>query len=76
VLVLRSIEVWKEFIFPFVLAGRYPLLGTLIESLYHSWQNPGQASVVALVLLVCVIFSTLFLFYALRLLRRLMVRIV
>lgn len=74
VLVLRSIEVWKEFIFPFVLAGRYPLLGTLIESLYHSWQNPGQASVVALIVLACAIVSALFLFYVLKALRRLMVR--
>ena len=29
VILLRSIEMWKEFIFPFVLAGKYSLLGTL-----------------------------------------------
>lgn len=76
VLVLRSIEVWKEFIFPFVLAGRYPLFGTLIESLYHSWGRPGQAAVVALVLVVCLIVSTLFLFYSLRVLRKQVVRFI
>jgi len=39
VVLLRSIEMWKEFIFPFVLAGRYSLLGTLIESLYNYWDS-------------------------------------
>jgi ABC-type sugar transport system permease subunit len=76
VLILRSIEVWKEFIFPFVLAGRYPLLGTLIESLYHNWQKPEQASVVALFLLVCVVVSTLVLFWVLKVFRKQIVRFV
>jgi ABC-type sugar transport system permease subunit len=55
VLLLRSIEMWKEFIFPFVLAGKYSLLGTLIESLYNDWGSSHEAAVVALVLVVCIL---------------------
>ncbi len=50
VLLLRSVEMWKEFIFPYILAGNYPLLGTLIEKLYGFGSDPGEAAVVALVL--------------------------
>jgi ABC-type sugar transport system permease subunit len=57
VLLLRSIEMWKEFIFPFVLAGKYSLLGTLIESLYNDWGESHEAAVVALVLVVCIIIT-------------------
>jgi ABC-type sugar transport system permease subunit len=53
VLLLRSIEMWKEFIFPFVLAGRYNLLGTLIESLYNDWGMSKESAAVALILVVC-----------------------
>jgi multiple sugar transport system permease protein len=55
VLLLRSIEMWKEFIFPFVLAGRYSLLGTLIESLYNDWGQSHEAAVVALTLVACIV---------------------
>jgi ABC-type sugar transport system permease subunit len=75
VLILRSIEVWKEFIFPHVLAGRFHLLGTLIESFYHDWHNPGQAAVVAVLLLVLVTFSTLILMGGLRWVRYRLVRL-
>ncbi len=75
VLVLRSIEMWKEFIFPFVLSGKYPLLGTLIESFYHSWQKPEQASVVALILLLCVLISTVFIFITINIFRKRIVKI-
>ena len=54
VLLLRSIEMWKEFIFPFVLAGKYSLLGTLIESLYNDWGSPHEAAIVALSLVLCI----------------------
>ncbi len=50
VLLLRSVEMWKEFIFPYILAGNYPLLGTLIEKLYGFGSEPGEAAVVALIL--------------------------
>jgi ABC-type sugar transport system permease subunit len=60
VLLLRSIEMWKEFIFPFVLAGKYSLLGTLIESLYNDWGSSHEAAVVALILVVCIIITVVF----------------
>ena len=62
VVLLRSIEVWKEFIFPYILAGRYNLLGTLIESLYINWDGryEKEAALVALVLVACIIVSALF----------------
>jgi len=75
VLVLRSIEVWKEFIFPFILAGSYPLLATLIERAYHEWRNPNEASAIALVLLVLIILSTVLIFHVLKWLRRRLVRV-
>jgi ABC-type sugar transport system permease subunit len=59
VVLLRSIEMWKEFIFPFVLAGRYNLLGTLIEQFYSNWGNANEAAVVALVLVFCIVLTTL-----------------
>jgi ABC-type spermidine/putrescine transport system permease subunit II len=55
VVLLRSIEMWKEFIFPFVLAGRYHLLGTLIESLYNNWGYSHEAAIVALILVGCIV---------------------
>ncbi|MDI6616088.1 MAG: sugar ABC transporter permease [Syntrophaceae bacterium] len=75
VLVLRSIELWKEFIFPFILAGSYPLLSTLIERAYHEWRNPREASAIALILLLLIILSTALIFYTLRWLRKRLVRI-
>ena len=58
VILLRSIEMWKEFIFPFILAGKYALLGTLIESLYNDWGNSNQAAAVALILVLCIVVTT------------------
>lgn len=75
VLVLRSIEMWKEFIFPFVLAGRYPLLGTLIDEAYHIWNKPAAAATISIVLVICIGLSAGFLFYGLNWLRRSLVKI-
>jgi ABC-type sugar transport system permease subunit len=75
VLVLRSIEVWKEFIFPFILAGSYPLLATLIERAYHEWRDPHEASAIALILLVLIILSTIVIFYVLKWLRKQLVKV-
>ena len=75
VLVLRSIEFWKEFIFPFILAGSYPLLATLIERAYHEWRDPNEACAIALILLVLIIISTIFIFRSLKWLRRRLVRV-
>lgn len=75
VLILRSIELWKEFIFPFILAGSYPLLATLIERAYHEWRDPHEASAIALVLLIMIIVSTLLIFHSLRWVRRQLVKV-
>jgi ABC-type sugar transport system permease subunit len=75
VLVLRSIEVWKEFIFPFILAGSYPLLATLIERAYHEWRDPHEASAIALILLGLIILSTIVIFYVLKWLRKQLVKV-
>jgi len=75
VLVLRSIEMWKEFIFPFILAGSYPLLGTLIDRAYHEWNSATEAATIGLILLFCIIIFTTFLFYILSWLRRQLVKI-
>jgi ABC-type sugar transport system permease subunit len=75
VVLLRSIEMWKEFIFPFVLAGRHNLLGTLIESLYNNWGRAHEAAVVALMLVVCIIISACIFFRLLEELRKMLIRI-
>jgi ABC-type sugar transport system permease subunit len=80
VLVLRSIEMWKEFIFPFILAGSYPLgsyplLGTLIERAYHEWNSATEAATIGLILLFCIVVFTTFLFYSLSWLRKKLVKI-
>ena len=54
VLVLRSIEIWKEFIFPFIIAPTYPILGVLIDYFYHEQQNTAKAAALALILLVLI----------------------
>ena len=75
VLILRSIELWKEFIFPFILAGSYPLLATLIERAYHEWRDPHEASAIALILLGLIILSTMAVFYALKWLKKQLVKV-
>lgn len=74
VLLLRSIEVWKEFIFPFILAGRHPLLGTLIESLYNNWGYSHEAAVVALILVFCIVLTSLLIMKTMDIFTKLMVR--
>lgn len=75
VVLLRSIEMWKEFIFPFILAGKYDLLGTLIESLYNDWGNSSAAAVVALVLVLCIMVTTFLFLSIMEILRRTLVKI-
>jgi ABC-type sugar transport system permease subunit len=74
VVLLRSIEMWKEFIFPFVLAGRYNLLGTLIESLYNDWGYSHEAAVVALLLVGCIVASAFALMRLCEVLKRALVQ--
>jgi ABC-type sugar transport system permease subunit len=73
VVLLRSLEMWKEFVFPFVLAGRFNLLGTLVESLYNNWGRSHDAAAVALVLVSCIVVSTLLLMLLMNTLRRMLV---
>ena len=57
VVLLRSVEMWKEFIFPYILAGNYPLFGTLIERYYGFGNEPASAAVVALMLVLAIIIT-------------------
>ena len=54
VLVLRSIEIWKEFIFPFIIAPSFPILGVLIDYFYHEQKNTAKAAALALILLLLI----------------------
>lgn len=70
VLLLRTVEMWKEFIFPYVLAGRYRLLGTLIDFYYYNVGNSHKAAAVAMIMVVCILVSTLMLFTIMDLLQK------
>jgi ABC-type sugar transport system permease subunit len=75
ILILRSIENWKEFVFPFVLAPSYPLLGVLIERLYHVEQNPALAASVALGLVILIASTTLLFTVTTKMVRKHLVRV-
>ncbi len=75
ILILRSIENWKEFVFPFVLAPAYPLLGVLIERLYHVEQNPALAASVALGLVILIALTTLVFTTITKMVRKYLVRV-
>jgi ABC-type sugar transport system permease subunit len=70
VVLLRSVEMWKEFIFPFVLAGRYRFLGTLIDFYYNDTGNAHSAAAVAIIMVACIIVTTVVLNELLDLLKR------
>lgn len=74
VVLLRSVEMWKEFIFPFVLAGRYNLLGTLIDFFYNELGNSNRAAAVAIVMVICIVVTTLVLLKVMELLQRVLLR--
>lgn len=74
VLLLRSVEMWKEFIFPYVLAGRNRLLGTMIDFYYNNMGNSHKASVVALVMVLCIVVTTLIIMKSMDLFRKALVR--
>ena len=75
ILILRSIENWKEFVFPFILAPAYPLLGVLIERLYHIEQNPALAASVALCLVALIGVTTLIFTLITKMVRKYLVRV-
>lgn len=70
VLLLRTVEMWKEFIFPYVLAGRYRLLGTLIDFYYYDVGNSHKAAAVAMVMVLCILISTLLIIKTMDLLQK------
>ncbi len=70
VLLLRTVEMWKEFIFPYVLAGRYRLLGTLIDFYYYDVGNSHKAAAVAMIMVLCILISTLLIFKSMDLLQK------
>jgi ABC-type sugar transport system permease subunit len=74
VVLLRSVEMWKEFIFPFVLAGRYRFLGTLIDYYYNDIGSANDAAVVAIIMVVFIVITTFILYTLLDVLKRLSVR--
>jgi ABC-type sugar transport system permease subunit len=74
VLLLRSVEMWKEFIFPFVLAGRNRLLGTLIDFYYNDLGNSHMAAAVAMVMVVCIILTTLTIMKAMDVFQKITIR--
>ena len=55
VLVLRSIEVWKEFIFPFIISPTFPILGVMMDHVYHNERNPQLAAAIGVLLVVCIL---------------------
>lgn len=75
VLILRSIECWKEFIFPFVIAPSYPVLGVLIERLYHVEQNPQAGAAVALFLVILIASTAAIFSYGAKVIRTRLIRV-
>jgi ABC-type sugar transport system permease subunit len=75
VLILRSIECWKEFIFPFVIAPSYPILGVLIERLYHAEQNPRAGAAVALFLVILIALTAGIFSYGAKFIRKRLIRV-
>ncbi|MDK2798903.1 MAG: hypothetical protein PWP27_1285 [Clostridiales bacterium] len=75
VLVLRSIEAWKEFIFPYILAPSYPILGVLIERYYVQLLDPGTAAVIGIFLIIFIIIGSAILNWLLEQARRYLVKV-
>lgn len=74
VLILRSIEAWKEFIFPYILAPSFPVLGVLIEKYYIQLQDPGVSAAIGVILIVVILIGTFILNKLLKFLNHLLVR--
>jgi len=63
VLILRSIEVWKEFIFPFIIAPTFPVLGVMIDHSYHVLRNPPLAASIGVILIILILITRWILFF-------------
>ena len=74
VLLLRSVEMWKEFIFPYILAKKTFVLGTYIDYLFTTSstmvQREHEAAIVGLVIVVGVIISLLIISFIMGLLKK------
>lgn len=55
VLILRSIEAWKAFIFPLIMAPSFPILGVLVDHYYNVLRDPGTASAIGVILILCIV---------------------
>ena len=75
VLTLRSIEAWKEFVFPYFLSPSYPLLSVLVDEFYNVQRNPGLAAVVGVVLIVSIMIFNFILKFLLKLVNRYLVKV-
>lgn len=75
VLVLRSIEAWKEFVFALNLSPKYPLLGVLIDKYYIQQMNPGTSAVVGILLVACILVSALVIKFILNTIQKYLVRV-
>lgn len=75
VLVLRSIEAWKEFIFPYILAPSYPVLGVLIEKYYVQMFDPGTSAAIGIILIISILIGTITLNWLLKKMRSLLVEV-
>ncbi|HYE82632.1 MAG TPA: sugar ABC transporter permease [Clostridia bacterium] len=75
VLVLRSIEAWKEFIFPYILAPSYPVLGVLIEKYYVQLFDPGTAAAIGIMLIVVIMLGTVSLNWLLKKMQSFLVKV-
>ncbi|WP_094550437.1 carbohydrate ABC transporter permease [Petroclostridium xylanilyticum] len=75
VLVLRSIEAWKEFIFPYILAPSFPVLGVLIEKYYVQLMDPGTAAVIGIILIVIILIGSVILNWLLEQVRKYLVKV-
>ncbi len=75
VLVLRSIEAWKEFVFPYILSPSYPVLSVLIDEYYNVIRNPGLTAVVGIILIVSILLFSQTLKFVLSLINRYLVKV-
>ena len=66
VLILRSIEAWKSYLFPFTISPSYPLVSVLIDVFYHSQRNPGLAATAAIFLIIFIFIFSMILNFLLK----------
>ena len=75
VLVLRSIEAWKEFVFPYILAPSFPLLSVIIDRYFTQQRDPGITAVVGLILIASIVIFSQILKFLLSLIQKRLLRV-